>query len=338
MVSLAVTAAAFLIVGGLIAARLLFGWRARARSAERARLVPLLLTADGSQDARAQLWRAADFTADLMVELIQMVRGRERERFIERAAALGVPERLRHHLGDASPRVRQTAAEALGLFPDDRSVARLTEALGDPNSDVRLTAALALAQAGRAPPLEELVERLDIGRSERSLLIVSLMKELARHAPGEVEAALARADWRGGVRTAAAEALADAGRYEAVPLIAEAAARAADGSEELPRYLSALATLGHPAARPTVERALASAVAGVRAAGARAAGKIRLNDLGGRLAELLADPAWIVRYQAGNALVALGPAGVRRLDEAVREAQDPAAATARRVLAELGPR
>jgi hypothetical protein len=49
-------------MAGLIGARLLLGWRRRAREEERQRLVPILLGEGG--DARPRLWLADDFLAD----------------------------------------------------------------------------------------------------------------------------------------------------------------------------------------------------------------------------------------------------------------------------------
>jgi HEAT repeat protein len=310
--ALAILAVALLIMAGLLLGRLLFGWRETARRAERQRLIPLLLRGDRAE-IRPEMWLADAFIADLTVELIQLVRGTDRERFIDRATELGVPERLRHQLGSASPRIRQAAAEALGLFDDETSVERLTQALDDRNADVRLTAALGLAQAGRAPPIRELVRRLAIGGSEKSLLVNSLFKEIARYDPDAVEEAVSSESAPPMARIAAAEALAEAGRYSAVPAIARAAMEAPPEGSELPQYLRALGTLGHPAAREAVAAALDSPSASARAAAAEAAGRIGLADLGARLQALLSDPSWRVRFRAGEALARLGEPGLERL-------------------------
>jgi HEAT repeat protein len=320
-------------MAGLIGARLLLGWRRRAREEERQRLVPILLGEGG--DARPRLWLADDFLADLLIELIQLVRGSECERFVERAAALGVPDRLRHQLGSASARIRQAAAEALGYFGDAASVDALRGALADRNPDVRLTAALALAQAGRQPPLRELVRRLSIGGKEKSLLIHALFKEIARHDTAELEMLLRSRSAPVGARIAAAEALAEAGHYRAVPLIGREAMEADPAGPELPRYLRALGDLGHPAAAVAVERALASESPSARAAAAEAAGRIGLTPLAPRLRALLADPAWRVRFRAGEALIRLGPEGIETLREAAATAGPPRDA-AGLILAERG--
>lgn len=323
-----------MIMAGLLAARLLTGWRERERAAERQRLVPLLLD-DSEPDLRPRMWLADKFIAELMVELIQLVGGSDRRRFIARAERLGVPGRLRHQLGSASARIRQTAAEALGLFPDEKSVDSLRHALGDRNPDVRLTAALALAQAGLAPPLRDLVRLLDIGRGEKSLLVNSLFKAFGRHGTAELEEAVRSPDAPATARIAAAEALASAGSYVAVPMIVEAALRAPVDSPELPRFLRALGGLGHPAAAEAVGKGLASESAAVRAAAAEAAGRIGLVQFAGRLGELLSDPTWQVRFRAGEAMTRLGENGLALLRLAVTEGA-PGAEAAARTLGERG--
>jgi HEAT repeat protein len=334
-IALGITGAALLIMAGLLVARLLTGWRERERAAERQRLVPLLL-GDSEHDPTPRMWLADKFIAELMVELIQLVRGSDRERFIARAERLGVPGRLRHQLGSASARIRQTAAEALGLFPDGKSVDGLRHALTDKNPDVRLTAALALAQAGLAPPLRDLVRLLDIGRGEKSLLVNSLFKALGRERKAELEEAVRSPGAPATARIAAAEALASAGSYDAVPLIAEAVLRAPADSRELPRFLRALGALGHPAAAEAVGKGLGSDAPAVRAAAAEAAGRIGLAQFSGRLAELLSDPAWRVRFRAGEALIRLGEEGVARLRRAAAGGTGPAAEAAARTLRERG--
>ncbi len=334
LVSLAIAGVALAIMIGLIVARWLTGWRRRARERERRRLIPLLLGETDPRDIGAGIWRAADLVVELTVELIQLVRGSERERFIARATALGVPARLRHHLGSGHARMRQMAAEALAYFPDDMSIERLQAALGDRNPDVRLTAALSLAQSGHSPPAVELVRRLGIGERERSLLVTSLFKDVASQRPGELEALLTEADMPSAARVAAVEALAHAGRYEAVPLIAAIINEDRADERDLPRFLRALGQLGHPAGADAVRRGLASRSAHARGAAAEAAGRIGLVELAPRLVELLEDPVWRVRFRAGEALARLGEPGQALLRSAAEHGPGPRAAAAALILAE----
>jgi HEAT repeat protein len=332
--SLGIAGAALLIMFGLLLARLVLGWTGRAREAERRRLIPLLLGSrrGGGLGGRIR----GDILADLAVELIQLVRGSDRDRFVATATQLGVPGRLGHHLNSGSPRVRLAAAEALAEFPDDRSVERLLAALRDSSADVRLTAALSLASAGRTPPARNLVEMLGIGTRENSLLIVSLFREIAQRRPGEIKGLILDPGVPAGAKAAAIEALSASGDYSLVPLVTTLATTADSADPALPRYLVALGEFAHPAAQPAVRRCLGSPLPEVRAAAVQAAGRIGLQQLAPHIRELLGDPDWWVRFRAGEALAALGGEGLRLLRDAARLAHEPARTAASATLAERG--
>ncbi|HET9426811.1 MAG TPA: HEAT repeat domain-containing protein [Allosphingosinicella sp.] len=337
LVSLAISGAALAIMIGLILLRQLGSWRQKNREAERRRLIPLLLGDTQPAEIETAIWRADDLLVELTVELIQLVRGSDRERFVERAVELGVPQRLRHHLGSGVPRLRQMAAEALAPFHDAASTDSLLAALGDSNPDVRLTAALSLAQSGRSPPVAELVDRLKIGTDERSLLTISLFKDLAEQCPEQLEALLGDAGSPSGARMAAAQALAHAGRYPAVPRIAGMILREEASPDDVPRLLRALGVLAHPAAEDAVRFALGSNSPRIRAAAAEAAGRIGLTQLTGKLVEALSDQVHAVRFHAGGALASFGGAGREVLASvAAKDAGGPASEAAARILAEQG--
>lgn len=332
--SLGVASAALIIMLGLLLARLVLGWTGRAREAEWRRLIPLLL--GNRSDATLGRGGRGDILAELSVELIQLVRGSDRERFVDAATRLGVPQRLRHDLDSGSPRVRLAAAEALAEFPDERSIERLLAALRDPSSDVRLTAALSLASVGRTPPARELVDLLGIGTRQNSLLTVSLFRDLAAQRPDEVRGLILDPTVPAGAKAAAIEALSASGDYSLVPVVTTLALTADSDDPVLPRYLGALAGFAHPAAEPAVKRGLGSHSPEVRAAAAFAAGRIGLTPLGPHLKELLADSDWSVRFRAGEALASLGTEGIRLLHETAGLGREPARTAAALTLAERG--
>jgi HEAT repeat protein len=332
--SIGIASAALIIMIGLLLARLILGRTGRAREAERRRLIPLLL--GNRHDSALGSGGRSDILADLSVELIQLVRGSDRDRFVEAATRLGVPERLRRHLDSGSARTRLAAAEALAEFPDERSIARLLAALRDPSADVRLTAALSLAAIDRTPPARELVELLGIGTRENSLLTVALFRDIAERRPDEVRALILDAGVPAGAKAAAIEALSASADYTLVPLVTTLASTADSDDPVLPRYLGALADFAHPAAEPAVKRCLGSPSPEVRAAAARAAGRIGLTPLAPYLKELLADSDWWVRFRAGEALTLLGEEGVRLLRETAELEREPARTAATLTLAERG--
>lgn len=336
LVSILLSAIALGIMVALIVARKISQERERTRAAERRRLLPLLLGAEPSAEPPSGIERAPDLLADLSIELVQMVRGTDKENFVASSSRLGVPERLRHRLDTGTPRKRLAAAEALADFSDDRSVKHLHEALDDPNADVRLSAALALASGGHAPPARLLVDKLGIGTTENSMLVVGLFRDIAATRRDDIRSLVEDAEVNPSVKAAAIDALSASGDYTLVPLIVELALKADSAGEELPRYLRALADFGHPAAAPAVEYGLSSSAWPVRAVAAQAVGRIRLSNLSERLVALLADPQWWVRFRAGEALASLGEEGQALLREAAAQQLEPASTAARLILAERG--
>lgn len=332
--ALVLAGAALLIMIGLLIGRAFLGWAGRSREAERRRMTRLLLGDGPARKPRRSSRR--DLLAEFAVELVQLVRGSDRERFAAVATEMGVPARLRHHLRSGSARLRLAAAEALAVFPDERTVATLHAALDDGNADVRLNAALSLAALGRAPPARELVDRLGIGTTEHSLLTLALLRDIAAERPDEVKALVLDPTVPPAAKATAIDALSASSDYSLVPVILTLASTADADDPVLPRYLAALGAFGHPAALPAVRRGLGSPSWEVRAAATEAAGRIGLRDLGPQLRQLLGDSVWWVRFRAGEALTRLGEDGTRLLRDAAGHAAEPARSAAARTLAERG--
>jgi hypothetical protein len=331
--SLILAGTTLIVMAALVVARLFSQRWARRRAQRRRELVRSLLTGDGI--GAEQLRKVpADLLAGTYLDLIRLVRCEERDAFVAEAERLGVAERLGRQLRRGSARERLEAARSLGQFRASESIGPLHRALADRNDEVRLAAALSLAEHDDQAALRDLVEELGLGTSEDSLLIISLFRTLAERRPEDVKALVRAPDLNAQVRLAAIEALAGTGDYGLVPLIAELALAAPDGSEELPRYLRALGSLGHPAGRTAVLDGMGRSAPYARAAAAAAAGRIGLVDAADRLVALLGDPEWWVRYQAGEALVRLGPDGLRALRIAAREGSEQVRDAAATILAE----
>lgn len=333
--SLLLAAAAVATMILLILARLVVQRRAQSRAKRRRKLVQELLRGDTpSRDRFRGLPR--DLVTDTFLDLIRLVRGKERDLLVEQAAQLGVAEQLVRRARSTSARKRLVAVQSLAQFHDDDSLYRLHQAVGDRNEDVRLAAALSLAEAGRSDDIHALVERLGLGTAQDSLMMVTLFRVVAEDRPEEIKALALNEGANLQARLAAIEALATTGDYSLVSLIAGLVLAAPDDSEELPRYLRALGTLGHPAAGAAIMDGLGRSTVAARAAAAGAAGQIRLPDASDRLVELLDDPEWLVRFRAAEALIQFGPAGTSRLRDAARIGSSTAREAAATVLAEHG--
>ncbi|HSX56712.1 MAG TPA: HEAT repeat domain-containing protein [Sphingomonas sp.] len=334
-VSLVLASAAVLVMGTLVILRLISSWRHERHLAARRRLAPLLL--EGGEIAPEALRRIPDHVVtDLSLDLIQLVRGAEREAFIANATRLGVPARLARRLRSGSPRDRATALQGIAQFDGPDARAALHRALDDRNRDIRLAAAQALAAKGEPLDPQDLVRRLELGVNQSSRVTISLFQAIAETRPDEIKALVLQPDQNLDVRIAAIEALAATGDYSLVPVIAELALAVEDGSEELPRYLHALGKLEHPSGARAVLAGLSSGSMAARAAAARAAGRIAIPDSIERLTQLLNDREWWVRFRAAEALIAIGEPGVDRLRYAAASGYGPAREAASTMLAERG--
>lgn len=315
VVSLILSGAALLIMLGLILGRLVYARRSRARDEETRRLLPLLLGDTPPGDLRPQ-GRTLDHLTDLSVDLIQLVKGKEKLKLVANASRLGVHEQLLLRVANGRVRKRTSAAEALQEFDLPESVDALHAALSDQSAEVRLAAALSLAAIGQAPPATMLVEMLQIGTAEKSMLAIDLLERISRTRPAEVSELIRRPETPAAVKAAAIDALSGSGDYSLVPVICELALAAGEEDVELTRYLKALGRFAHPAGGRAVMHWLHSQNWWVRAAAAEAAGKIGIISAARRLAHMLDDSDWWVRFRASEALIQLGPAGLLLLREA----------------------
>jgi HEAT repeat protein len=331
--SLLLCSVALLGVAGLLLARVITESSARQREVMRRKLLPAMIRGEAVDVGNSKLARRV--AATLTLELAELVRGTDREALVTAATATGAAEELARRLRSRTPQERLVAAEGLAMFPEYAPA--VTEvALADPSPDVRLGAALALAQEGRAPPAGELVRKLGIGTSENSLLVVSLMRDLVKTDPRAVEALLYDLDLPDAAKLAATDALAESGAVDHAPLVAWMAEAAGEDSDLQPRIFRALGRLGHPAGHDAILAGLGSASWQVRASAAEAAGRSALKAAVPRLAELLDDEEWWVRFRAGEALARLGADGRIALHRAAIDPAPTARAAAKATLAERG--
>lgn len=328
LAGVAVATTLLLVIARVLTTRRQLRWALRRRQ-----LVRQLLGGDTA--AKEELGRLPPvLVADTFVELIRLVRGEERERFVAQARAFGVPQQLARQIRRGSARARFLAAHGLAQFGDEASVTALRRAVGDGNPKVRLAAALSLAESGNAGNIHALVRDLRLGSEEASTLAVTIFQSASASGAEDIKSLILAPETNPGVRLAAIEALVASGDYSIVPVITRLALEAPDDTPELPRYLRALGLIGHPAARPAVLGCLASQAYAVRAAAAEAAGRISLVEAADPLAGLLDDSEWWVRFRSAEALLKLGDPGLERLRRAARTGSPRARSAAASMLAE----
>lgn len=332
--SLALCSAAFLALALILVARSFAERRGTRTETERRRIARMLMAPhlDAPVPPTRMLEMAA--AARLALELAELVRGPDRVALLANAEALRIPHTLLRSSVSRSAQERLLAAEALAMFPIGQE--RVRQMLRDRNPDVRLGAALALAQNQAAPPAAEIVQRLGLGTSERSLLVVSLMRDLVDADPASVEDLLGDQTLPDAAKLAAVDALAASGRVEHAPLVARMAAEADTDDDLLPRIYHALGRIGHPSGHAAILRGLGHPAWAVRAAAAQAVGTNRLTQAAEALGELLGDDQWWVRLRAGEALWRLGTRGHNVLEQVAASAHGLAREAAAMTLDERG--
>lgn len=337
--SVVLAAVALLWMSSLIVARV---WRQRVEERRRHDLDLVqrvfLDIMNGSGDAVGRLGRVkrrARLMAEALLEVIALVRGGERERLISALAAFGVDDIFRRRLSLGSVAGRIASAEALSIFPGDRTRTALRQAATRARAgELRVSLMRSLIEIGAPPDLREVLADLGGRGLSESLLYLPLIGQLVAADPRTALRAFGDPQVAGVARVVLAEALGASGDYRVLrPLCI--AARAPDVELRI-AAIRALAALGHPAAESTILTGLQDRIWIVRAASCEAAGRIGLHAAIPLLESQLGDPEWWVRFRAGEALASLGEAGRARLRATVASGGDLSQRTASMVLAERG--
>jgi len=202
--------------------------------------------------------------------------------------------------GDPSAALRAAAVVALGTLGREE-VSRIGPALSDPSERVWTVAAEALGRIGppAVPALARAAAEARADDPDRSAALARALGETGSPEAVEALAALAR----GPAAASAASALGRIGTRDAKSALA--ALLAGPGVAGRAEAIEAMGTLGVAEAAPEIARELTSDRPGVRAAAARALGRLRLDATGGWLEALRSDYDGEVRRAAMEALAKL---------------------------------
>lgn len=335
LISSAFAGASAVTLFGVVVSRAVTNHLERIEHAKRGAVTSLLCAARVADGNRAP---AADRRmVRVAAELIRDAAGSaEKERIVASAERLGVAQRLRADLRSWFASTRSTAAALLVAFPEDTTVAALVGAIKDRDSDVRLTAALSLARMRRAPPTRTLVDTLGLGTIETSRLTTALFEEIAAAHPEQIVELITRKGLPTTVERAAIEALSDAPQSGIVEVLIGLASDRDVKDADLAFYLERLGDFHDLSAVTVVAKGLDHPSAQVRSAAALAAGNLGLESAAPRLAQLLSDADWWVRFHAAEALVGMGAAGREKLLALTASESTVAGQTAAITLAEHG--
>ena len=315
--SMALAAAAILVMFALVVRRLIIDAVDRRRESLRRSLTQQILGYLGDTVALESIRAAAGprklpVMRTVLRELSYLVRGNHVALLANLGREIGVVDFLLAELHHARPLRRAAAARDLVLFPEDAVLDALREGLEDPDVDVRLAVAESLTWHDAVDDVANLLDRLGAGRFVNSRVLMKIFRKLAI---GRVDqfVALLKSDAPSSVKVLLLDALGESSDFSAIDAILQSASDI--NVDVRTESLRALAQLGHPGALPAVQRGLADPAWEVRAQAAKCAGRIALPEVIDTLKGLLDDEQWWVRYRSAESLAQLGPRGMDILEE-----------------------
>jgi HEAT repeat protein len=315
-------------------ARMAAGSSRRARVA-RYRDALLSLAAGGEEDGGASAalrdvrerdWRAV---RHVVVALLGKVRGDTAETLVRLLESRGEFERARPALRSRLALRRARAAYLLGLARQPRDVGSLLPLLADRSAEVRLVAARSLGAIGDPAAAPALFAALATVHGQPGVPAAVAAEALLSLGPGVVPAVIQALGASDVTERAAATMVAAEGALSATaPRLRMLLA----GEPELEIRISAARALGVVGGAEDVAAltALTGAAqpAALRRAAVQALGELGHPDAAPVLAGLLADRDIRLAQHSGDALIRLGPPGVRALLQAASGTRDPAAQAA----------
>jgi len=302
--------------------------RAVAASSRQARVAPyrvpvLSVAAGGDEDdaASATLREVPDrdwgAVRDVVVAMLGKVRGDSARTLVRLLDARGEFERARSALRSRRAIRRARAAYLLGLAGQQRDAGLLLPLLGDRSAEVRLVAARSLGALGDPAAAPAMFGALGLVRGQPGIPIAVAAEALLNFGTGAVQAvieAMGSADVT--LRAAATMVAAEGALSATAPRLRQLLADEPD----LDVRISAALALGRVGGADDVAR-LAALTGAAQPTALRRAAALALGELGHPdavpiLSRLLSDPDIRLAQHSGDALVRVGPPGVRALTEA----------------------
>jgi HEAT repeat protein len=315
---------ASLVVVATVVVRILRAMRTARLETRRARLEPLLFrTLDTGRTPRCLRRlkrRDTALLSQLVVELLGMLRGAQREHIVRLAADAGLVELDVRALASGNHLRRARAAENLGHYGGPEHAVVLGQLLDDPEEIVRAVVARSLSRIGTGEAAHALALKLT---SPSEVTGLRMAENLERMGTGAVRSlvtlldSVQHDDRRGQVL--AARVLGNLRVADARPALRSAIQRRWNTDLRAQATL-ALGRIGHPDDVPPLLMAATDSAWPVRVQAANALGMIGDVSTVPLLRQLLHDPEWWVRESAGAALANLGDAGLQALADVVQAA------------------
>lgn len=250
---------------------------------------------------------------DLAIHLADMIKGHERQQLSRFIASTGYLKKNLRRLRHPDFNRRREAASALRVF-NEESVRRAlrNRLLHDRANSVRLAAARSLMAQGDLPSPRVLAEVLGPEALD-SLLARSIFRQLAREKPMDLARLLTDHKSSIELRMVCADALGDSPDFRVIPYLAFTTQYR--HSQLRATALNSLGKLEHISAERAIERGLEDSDWTVRTQALIAAGRIGMHYQTKKIATLLDDENWWVRFRAAECLFNLGRRGQQALFE-----------------------
>ncbi len=295
-------------------------WYARQRKPIELAIEAYLLSGENQPQLEAlSPWRRDIFVSPLIVERLALVRGTGEEQLLQLAERLGLVERYLKDLGSWRRWRRARAAQYLGHFGGERSVAPLKRLLAEADETIRAVAVRALAHIGTPQAARTLVETLNTPSEITRLRIAENLERIGREAVAPLVVVLERAQGskRDQLLLGAVQAAQVLGQLRAPEARVQLNHAALHGQSVDLRAKATLALgkIGDPDDLPTLLAAAGDKEWPVRAQAANALAMIGEAATITMLKHLTADPQWWVRFNASRALANMGPRGEQALLE-----------------------
>jgi len=283
---------------------------------------------------RRSQWAAVE---PVLLAMLGKLRGDARARLVQLFVDRDAVATAMQDLASEHPDLRGRAAARLGVLGWRDAVPALCRLLVDADQEVRRSAVAALGDIGDPAAAEPLLSRVGRRRPLPTLEVVRAVARLGLGAQPSLATAVTHRDPR--VRATAVEIIGVLGAIS----LARPVIRLLDHDGDLDvrvRAAGALGRLGTPSGRgPLLAATAAHEPEHLRAVACRALGELGAVEAVPHLTELLSDAAQPVSYNAAEALIRIGDAGIVALAEATEGWHGPhAAVQAREVLMTRAPR
>lgn len=250
---------------------------------------------------------------NLAINLADMIKGHEKDQLSRYIASTGYMKKNLRRLRHPDFKKRREAASALRIFDDEKVRRALrNRLLHDRAGSVRLAAARSLMAQNDLPSPRVLAEVLG-PEALGSLLSRSIFRHLAREKPMDLARLLTDNRSSMELRLVCADALGDSPDFRVIPYLSFAT------QYRYPQLqataLQSLGKLEHISAERAVERGLEDHSWTVRVQALIAAGRIGMHYQTDKIAALLDDENWWVRFRAAECLFNIGRRGQQTLFE-----------------------